>query len=383
MIDPPGTHPDRYSVHLSSGNSFCTFSSLSAYHGAARFVTRGVVRLEQQYLDEFMRNHQGVKYLACHEITDSALGLVLLEMLASVMGENRSITSFSLSNWSKANSPPLDLRMIKQLTQALAFSSVQNLFFEGDAIDAKQLTPIANLLSTKGSFNPGKVTFLTKWPYFNPPPILLLDLSKNQLGTEGARTLAGALTANTSLLRLTLAENQLGDTAIECISGALAQHPSLVSLFLHDNTFGALGAHYLGKMLQTNTCLTRLELDRTKVGDAGCRALAVALKDNFTLQFLSMLDSHIGDAGLEGVTQILQTNTTLFRVKIANGNLDWSTENYQRCIRQVAERYVRGMPVEVGTTLCCICNPGGNFYQYVPQIRYVQFLTSSYPLMSD
>ena len=65
--------------------------------------------------------------------------------------------------------------------------------------------------------------------------ITRLDLSYNNIGDEGARTLADTLLKNTSLTSLDLRYNKIGDIGAKAFADALLKNTSLTSLYLGGN----------------------------------------------------------------------------------------------------------------------------------------------------
>ncbi|KAK3249355.1 hypothetical protein CYMTET_41213 [Cymbomonas tetramitiformis] len=138
-----------------------------------------------------------------------------------------------------------------------------------------------------------------------------LDLRWNDIGPEGAKALAVALTPNAegvfngSLSTLDLGRNQLcgvdfnGDgtydaSGIKALADALAFNTSLSTLSLSTNNIGPKGAKalavaltpnaedaiILGALLVLNTLLNTLDLSSNNIGPEGAKALAVALTPN-------------------------------------------------------------------------------------------------------
>jgi Ran GTPase-activating protein (RanGAP) involved in mRNA processing and transport len=102
-----------------------------------------------------------------------------------------------------------------------------------------------------------------------PTSLQKLDLGSNNIGAEGAASLADALKANTSLQILDLRYNVIG------ASGAA----------------GAAGAAALADALKANTSLQTLYLGVNNIGTEGAAAIADALKVNCTLLQLDGVDS--------------------------------------------------------------------------------------------
>ena len=65
-----------------------------------------------------------------------------------------------------------------------------------------------------------------------------LDLGRNAIGDEGAKTIAEALKVNTFLTTLNLGHNAIGDEGAKTIAEALKAHIFLTKLVLNGNSIG-------------------------------------------------------------------------------------------------------------------------------------------------
>ena len=68
-----------------------------------------------------------------------------------------------------------------------------------------------------------------------------LNLRENDIGPDGAESLAGVLGQCTALAHLDLRYNQIGDSGAESLAGVLAQCTALAHLDLRYNNIGAGG----------------------------------------------------------------------------------------------------------------------------------------------
>jgi len=84
----------------------------------------------------------------------------------------------------------------------------------------------------------------------------------NQIGDEGAATLAEALKHNTSLTTLDLRGNRIGDEGAAMLAEAVQHNTSLTTLNLAGNRIGDEGAATLAKALEEhNITLSKLEIE--------------------------------------------------------------------------------------------------------------------------
>jgi len=113
--------------------------------------------------------------------------------------------------------------------------------------------------------------------------LLVLDLSFNQLGHEGVKTLVQrGLVANTRLTRLSLAGNHLGAKGVEAIAGLLENKTGgrggVVELDLSRNQLEFKDVRRLGSSLREDSILQVLDLSLNELrSDAVYRLATVAL----------------------------------------------------------------------------------------------------------
>ncbi|XP_068683707.1 uncharacterized protein [Montipora foliosa] len=138
-----------------------------------------------------------------------------------------------------------------------------------------------------------------------------LDLSGNEIGSAGAKSLSEALKGNTCLTTLYLRGNEIGSAGTKYLSEALKVNTCLTNLYLEGNKIGVAGAESLSEALKVNTCLTTLSLSGSKIGASGVKSLSEALKLNTCLTTLYLRENEIGAAGTESLSQALKVDTCL------------------------------------------------------------------------
>jgi hypothetical protein len=115
-----------------------------------------------------------------------------------------------------------------------------------------------------------------------------LYLRSNNIGAEGALSLAAALHNNATLTSLDLADNNIGAEGARSLAAALGNNATLTSLSLRSNSLGHEGARSLAAALKINAMLTSLDLRWIEIGDEGARSLTAALDPNRALQRLDL-----------------------------------------------------------------------------------------------
>ena len=132
--------------------------------------------------------------------------------------------------------------------------------------------------------------------FFSSPSfqhITKLDLSNNELGDEGAKTLASSPHLK-NLTTLQLWDNQIGAQGAQALAHA-AHLQRLTRLDLSLNEIGAQGAQALARSTPLKN-LTGLDLSVNTIGDEGAQALARSLQ----LHKLTSLHLSYNDIGPQG-----------------------------------------------------------------------------------
>ncbi|KAK3238678.1 hypothetical protein CYMTET_51328 [Cymbomonas tetramitiformis] len=207
-------------------------------------------------------------------------------------------------------------------------------------------------LSHAGIGVPGALV-LSKLLVFNTS-LNTLDLSSNEIGPEGAKALAVALTPNaegvfnTSLNTLNLYSNPIGDEgakalAVTLTSNAKGMFNTSLNIHLNGNNIGPEGAEALAVALTPNeegvfnTSMNTLNLSNNTIGPEGAKALAVALTPNAEGVFnsTSLNTLHLGGnqlcglnadlegtyaaSGIKALAEALVFNTSLSIITMAHG----------------------------------------------------------------
>jgi len=151
-----------------------------------------------------------------------------------------------------------------------------------------------------------------------------LVLSNNAIGDAGARTLAGALAANTTLQFLQLQANSIGAAGAAALAKALTVNDTLTIVCAVQPRDGGCDPYNqwpacelvmvctLSALLVGN-CM-QLGLYKNKIGDSGATAMAEMLAVNSTLQRLELSDNSIGSPGASALAKALASNHTLTKV---------------------------------------------------------------------
>jgi Ran GTPase-activating protein (RanGAP) involved in mRNA processing and transport len=148
-----------------------------------------------------------------------------------------------------------------------------------------------------------------------------LDLSDNNIGKDGAEKLAQALKKNKTITTLYLSLNNIGSKGAIALTQALEKNPTITELNFGWNSIGKDGAKALADMLKENETITTLNLSGNEIGKDGVIALAEALEKNKTIKTLNLSNSRLGIDGAKALAQALENNPTITKLDLKNNNI--------------------------------------------------------------
>jgi hypothetical protein len=157
----------------------------------------------------------------------------------------------------------------------------------------------------------------------------ILDLTANEITSEGASFLADALNNNLILKELILYNNRISDKGVRAIALELSiNNSTLKKLNLGFNYISDDGAQHLAQMLKTNRTLTHLCLQQNHIGDRGTQLLAgVLARHNWSLEYLNLSSNKLlSDLSVTALIDLLQLNQSLQKLDIDACNLTEITE---------------------------------------------------------
>jgi hypothetical protein len=177
---------------------------------------------------------------------------------------------------------------------------------------------INNMWYERGSGTIKNVSFGT-----NIKSLQELYMNNNNIGSDGAKALAGALYNLTSLHDLYLNNNNIGDDGAKALAGALQNNTSQTYFYLHlnNNNIGDDGAKALAGALQNKTKLLDLYLNNNNIGNDGAKALAGALQNKTYLYYLALNNNNIGNDGAKALVGALQNKRNLYFFELSNNSI--------------------------------------------------------------
>jgi len=153
--------------------------------------------------------------------------------------------------------------------------------------------------------------------------ITSLDLSWNDLGSEGAKHLSSYLTKNKCLTFLDLSAVGLQDDDLAILISALQKNDTLTHLNLQNNPLTAKSHTLISNLLKSNKGLKFLSLRALNLGDDGVNVLSEGLSFNKSIRILDLKNNGIENHGFSTLLKaISKTNVEQLQLewnKISDG----------------------------------------------------------------
>ncbi|XP_056612732.1 NACHT, LRR and PYD domains-containing protein 12-like isoform X2 [Triplophysa dalaica] len=156
---------------------------------------------------------------------------------------------------------------------------------------------------------PGDCSSLSKALDSNPSHLMELDLTFNQTGDAGVKTLSRILKKpNCALQKLILVSCGLKAESCKSLAEALSRNSALVDLDLSKNNLMDSGLWFLCDGLKSPSCkLKTLSLEDCGVTEQGCRGLCSALRSNsLHLTELRLNRNKIQNSGVKMISNLLK-----------------------------------------------------------------------------
>eukprot|EP00105_Crassostrea_gigas_P008906 XP_011423634.1 PREDICTED: leucine-rich repeat-containing protein 74A-like [Crassostrea gigas] len=134
-----------------------------------------------------------------------------------------------------------------------------------------------------------------------------LDLSHNDIGPQGFRSICLAMCTNTSILCLNLSDSKTDTDSAECLGLMLSHNVTMSYLNISNNYFGKdYFSRCVGPALKTNTALTTFKAEN--IGTSDIKDFMVGLKENTSLTELDFSNNCITDRTAlgNGIGEILK-----------------------------------------------------------------------------
>eukprot|EP00049_Salpingoeca_infusionum_P001175 m.45804 g.45804 ORF g.45804 m.45804 type:complete len:768 (+) comp10897_c0_seq2:347-2650(+) len=199
-------------------------------------------------------------YLVLLDLSANHIGTEGVTALATMLKENMSLATFVLEN-----NNVLDVDGVKLCDALKENNQLRVLRLAHNRIGSIAAAKFGDLLAANKA-------------------LVELDLSYNCLQDRGGVLLARGLGQNTSLKRLLLDANGIGDGAATAIASALPS-TGIELLSLAHNRIGLAGAKALAPAIRASSTLTTIILDYNNIPPEGILLILQAVKDNPNIKF--------------------------------------------------------------------------------------------------
>eukprot|EP01117_Protostelium_nocturnum_P011694 TRINITY_DN4256_c3_g1_i11.p1 TRINITY_DN4256_c3_g1~~TRINITY_DN4256_c3_g1_i11.p1 ORF type:complete len:1743 (-),score=580.06 TRINITY_DN4256_c3_g1_i11:39-5267(-) len=177
-----------------------------------------------------------------------------------------------------------------------------------------------------------------------------LDLQRNNITSDGAKSLAALLSVNSTIKQFFVSSNRLGKDGTKVISDALRSNQNILQeLYIADAEMDKKGCVALGDALRgminalsqkrlsdlsMGTGLTVLDLSGNNIGDEGITWLSDCLKNNVTITTLNLCDNGITKKGVVSIVTHLMPLQSLQNLDLSKNKLGpKSTQNISEKLR--------------------------------------------------
>ena len=151
-----------------------------------------------------------------------------------------------------------------------------------------------------------------------------LDISNNEITSDGAKEIATAISVNKTLEKLDLSSNEISNDGAAAIIDGLQFNISLQELNMSGNEITGEGTQKITTAIQVNNTLKQLDLSMNKISDEGENFLSDGLKNNISLLKLNISHNNITDRGIKVIAEAIKINSTLQNINISKNHI--STE---------------------------------------------------------
>jgi len=153
-----------------------------------------------------------------------------------------------------------------------------------------------------------------------------ISLSGNHIDVDSARALSESLKENSKLADLAVLQCGMNATTAAALFKGLSQNKGLIGLRLGGNMFGSGAAipddgfDELAKLVKCHPAIQILQLDNTRMGRAGAASLASVLAHSKVTE-LELQGNHLSDQGMEVLCKAMKKGTNLCNISMANCSL--------------------------------------------------------------
>ncbi|KAL7425823.1 hypothetical protein ACHAXM_000181 [Skeletonema potamos] len=230
-----------------------------------------------------------------------------VQALALSLARNESLRHVDLSNYRTSNNNNIGDRGVEALAESLVHNaSLRVLSLSGNTpITGTGVRAISRILQSHTS---GLET---------------LSLNRINLGDDGGKILAAALSINKSLVYLSLQSGSIGDDGLRALASGLSRNSTLHELDFSGNAaLTAAGLHSLKRYFRSPSCaLKTLFIFDINFGDEGAYALANALRQNKSLKRLRFHARGITSKGWQAFLNLICDKSSPNSLYLSNHTL--------------------------------------------------------------
>lgn len=155
-----------------------------------------------------------------------------------------------------------------------------------------------------------------------------LHMSSNNIGQSGTKYLIDMLRENENISVLNLADNELQTYGAQLLCEMLNENDAIISLNVSGNNFKPQDAHLFHTMMSYYRCtLKELDLSHNDFGEYGGKLIGEAIGNNDTIETLNISWNGFGPNGAKAIAKGLEENSCLKVLDVSwNGLEDVGSE---------------------------------------------------------
>nr|XP_054757944.1 leucine-rich repeat-containing protein 74A-like [Lytechinus pictus] len=148
-----------------------------------------------------------------------------------------------------------------------------------------------------------------------------LNLAENKIGSKGAKAMGEMLLDNTNLRRVNLSGNDFKDKDANEFTDAFRTNYRIKELILSHNEFGEVGGEILGHGIGATESIEHLNLSWNHLRRKGAIAICRGLAENLSIKRLNLSWNGFGNEGALAMAEALKFNSTLQWLDLSNNRI--------------------------------------------------------------
>ncbi|XP_070580537.1 protein NLRC5-like [Ptychodera flava] len=205
-------------------------------------------------------------------------------------------------------------------------SSIASIDFDSDELHVKsfanvvQMTKLTKLkVKEKQWVNKDFNSFVQGLNYLN---LDYLDLSHNNIGDSGAKSLSDVMRSMDGLTGLDLSHNNIGDSGAKSLSEVMRSMHGLTHLDLSHNNIGDSGAKSLSEVMRSMHGLSHLDLSHNNIGYySDKKSLRVVMRSMDGLTHLDLSHNNIEDSGAKSLSDVMRSMHGYNHLDLSHNNI--------------------------------------------------------------